>query len=101
MWCKRKSLDWQELTTIEQINLSDEKQTFLALNEFLIDRGPSPYLTKLDVYVGDHFLTTYEGDGIIIATPNGSTAYQMSAGGPIIHQTVRKLSYLWLFDDEF
>eukprot|EP00331_Platyophrya_macrostoma_P030203 CAMPEP_0176441850 /NCGR_PEP_ID=MMETSP0127-20121128/21458_1 /TAXON_ID=938130 /ORGANISM="Platyophrya macrostoma, Strain WH" /LENGTH=315 /DNA_ID=CAMNT_0017826737 /DNA_START=150 /DNA_END=1097 /DNA_ORIENTATION=+ len=71
-----------------ELEQRDKQGTVLALNEFLIDRGPSPVMSKLDVYVEDQFLTTYEGDGIIIATPNGSTAYQLSAGGPIIHQTV-------------
>jgi len=71
-----------------EIKKGGEKQKFLALNEFLIDRGPSPFICKLDVYVEDKFLTTFEGDGIIIATPTGSTAYQLSAGGPIVHQLV-------------
>lgn len=54
------------------------------MNEVVIDRGPSPYSLQLDIYIDNNKLTTCFGDGIIIATPTGSTAYSMSAGGSII-----------------
>jgi len=66
----------------------EDSKHFLALNEGLLDRGPSPLAVKLDCYLEDHLLTTFDGDGVIISTPNGSTAYQLSAGGPVLHQTV-------------
>ena len=50
----------------------------------MIDRGPSPYSVQLDLYVDDVKLTSIIGDGIILATPTGSTAYSMSAGGSVI-----------------
>ena len=66
----------------------------------MIDRGPHPSVVTLDIYVNDSFLTTTSGDGLLISTPSGSTAYALSgnntikifnyiiiilAGGPIMH----------------
>eukprot|EP00055_Hartaetosiga_balthica_P012235 m.58736 g.58736 ORF g.58736 m.58736 type:complete len:773 (-) comp7879_c0_seq1:28-2346(-) len=58
------------------------------LNEIVVDRGPSPYLTKLLVFVGDVMVTTVQGDGLIVATPTGSTAYSLAAGGSMCHPSV-------------
>ena len=55
-----------------------------ALNEINIIRDPVHSLLSIKVYVNDLFLNTYWGDGILMATPTGSTAYSMSAGGPIL-----------------
>ncbi|CAM9771744.1 unnamed protein product [Chrysoparadoxa australica] len=59
-----------------------------ALNEMVIDRGTSPYLSNLEVYCDDLHITTVQADGLIIATPTGSTAYSMSAGGSMVHPSV-------------
>lgn len=61
-----------------------ELQNFHVLNEIVVDRGPSPYSVQLDLYVDGNKLTSIVGDGIIISTPTGSTAYNMSAGGSIV-----------------
>lgn len=55
-----------------------------ALNEINIIRDPIHSLLAIKVFVNDSFLNTYWGDGILMATPTGSTAYSMSAGGPIL-----------------
>jgi NAD kinase len=70
------------------IRKDEDTKTFLALNEGIVDRGPSPLAVKLDCFLEDNFVTTFDGDGVIMSTPNGSTAYQLSAGGPIIHSLV-------------
>jgi len=59
-------------------------KTFYALNDFVIDRGKSQRIIKLELYAGDNFISSYKSDGLIIATPTGSTAYSLSAGGPIM-----------------
>ena len=55
-----------------------------SLNEIVIGRDDGMKMLKLNVYVNDDYLYTYHADGIIIATPTGSTAYNLSAGGPIV-----------------
>ena len=55
-----------------------------ALNELNVIRNPEHSLLAIKVFVEDVYLNTYWGDGILLATPTGSTAYSLSAGGPII-----------------
>ncbi|KAL7516863.1 hypothetical protein ACHAWX_001838 [Stephanocyclus meneghinianus] len=59
-----------------------------VLNEVVIDRGSSPYLASLECFCDDVHLTTVQADGIIFATPTGSTAYSMAAGGSVVHPAV-------------
>jgi NAD+ kinase len=61
---------------------------FEVLNEVVIDRGSSPYLSNLDCFCDDKYITTVQADGIIMSTPTGSTAYSMSAGGSMVHPSV-------------
>ena len=67
---------------------STHEAEYSALNEVLLGRGSSPFLTNFDACVDGVSLTTVQADGIIIATPTGSTAYNLSAGGPICMPTV-------------
>ncbi len=55
-----------------------------ALNDALIIRGDNPHLISISARVGERRLTNYRCDGLIVATPTGSTAYSLAAGGPII-----------------
>lgn len=56
----------------------------MAINDIVIYRAGNLQVVSLNVYVNDSFLCNYHADGLIIATPTGSTAYSMSAGGPIM-----------------
>lgn len=60
------------------------QDSFLSLNDVVLDRGASSRLIYIDAYVDSRFLTSYRADGLIVSTPTGSTAYSMSAGGPLI-----------------
>lgn len=62
--------------------------TFYSLNEFIVNRGPSGVLSTIEVYVDGQHITTAQGDGLIIATPSGSTAYNISAGGCMVSPLV-------------
>lgn len=62
-----------------------------ALNDLTIYRSNVASLVSVHVYVDDIFLNTYWGDGLIVSTPTGSTAYSLSAGGPIITPGSRNL----------
>ncbi len=55
-----------------------------AFNEIVIQRKDSGSLLKIETYINNNFLATYSADGLIIAAPSGSTAYSMSANGPIV-----------------
>lgn len=56
----------------------------LALNDFVISRGAVPRLIELEVRVNGDLLTSYRGDGLIVSSPTGSTAYSLAAGGAVV-----------------
>ncbi|KIX05421.1 uncharacterized protein Z518_06293 [Rhinocladiella mackenziei CBS 650.93] len=66
----------------------DEGEQFEVLNELVIDRGPSAYVSNLELYGDDELLTIVQADGCIFSTPTGSTAYSLSAGGSLIHPSI-------------
>ena len=60
----------------------------LVLNEVVVDRGPSPYLSNIDLFIDGKHVTSVQGDGLIVSTPTGSTAYAVAAGASMIHPSV-------------
>lgn len=75
---------------IQGYKLGKRKKT-IALNDIVIHRVFDLSIITMNVYVNGDLLTTYLADGIIVATPTGSTAYNMSAGGPIVDPTSKLL----------
>lgn len=56
----------------------------VALNEFVLERAQSTTV-RLDIYLDGHHISHYSGDGLIVSSPTGSTAYSLAAGGPVLH----------------
>lgn len=67
------------------------EESFEVLNELVVDRGPSPYVSLLELFGDDHHMTTVQADGLTVSTPTGSTAYSLSAGGSLVHPEVPAL----------
>lgn len=55
------------------------------LNEIVLDRGPNPVMSSIEVFGDEEHFTTVQADGICVATPTGSTAYNLAAGGSLCH----------------
>lgn len=68
-----------------------ESREYQALNEAVLARGPQSRMVKIAVFIGEEPVAAYNADGVIVATPTGSTAYSLSAGGPIVDPAVRCL----------
>ena len=60
-----------------------------ALNDIVLTRLESMKMLRFSLYVNDQFITRYNADGIIVATPTGSTGYSISAGGPVVDPCMR------------
>ena len=60
----------------------------LAMNDVVVNRGATSGMVELRVEVDGHFVANQRADGLIIATPTGSTAYSLSAGGPLLHPSI-------------
>ncbi|CAG2165483.1 unnamed protein product [Oppiella nova] len=76
----------ETISAIEK--LSKQNTCHLVLNEVVVDRGPSPYLSNIDLYIDGKHITTVQGDGLIVSTPTGSTAYAVAAGAAMVHPSV-------------
>lgn len=68
---------------------SGERVTRYACNDAVINQGALARLIELEAYLDDQLITRYRADGLIVATPTGSTAYTLAAGGPIVTPEVR------------
>lgn len=68
-----------------------------ALNDVVLSRGNETHLIEFDVIINQQFVSHYRSDGMILSTPTGSTAYSLSAGGPIMHPELNAIVLVPMF----
>uniref|UniRef100_A0A061QYZ8 NAD+ kinase n=1 Tax=Tetraselmis sp. GSL018 TaxID=582737 RepID=A0A061QYZ8_9CHLO len=66
---------------------------FEVMNEVVVDRGSNPYLTKIECYEKGKLFTKVQADGVLLATPTGSTAYSVAAGGSMVHPNISAIMF--------
>lgn len=87
----KHAIDERMLLNIRLIRGKDKVLEDHVLNDVVINKGVLARIVNLDVSVNGQHMTSYRADGLIIATPTGSTAYSLSAGGPILHPSMHAL----------
>ncbi len=90
----------EESRFLLHMRIHDEDTTYFqgdALNDVVLSRGNETHLIAFDVYINNQFVSHYRSDGLILATPTGSTAYALSAGGPIMHPQLNAIVIVPMF----
>ena len=85
---KNYTIENRMMLSLHINTLNGKSDEYHALNDIVVDHGHSGRILKTEVTVSEKYLNTYESDGLIFSTPTGSTAYSLSAGGPIITPTI-------------
>ena len=84
-------IDRRMMLCVEHYEKGALKEKHYCLNDAVFGRGVSMRLCDISVYCGDRLMNDYFADGLIFATPTGSTAYSLSAGGPVLEPTIESV----------
>jgi NAD+ kinase len=87
----RAGIDERVLLFVERTHDGSILTQQRVLNEAVVHKGTLARMIELELYIDGGFVCRYRADGLIVATPTGSTAYSMSAGGPILHPAVESI----------
>ena len=83
-----------ERALLEAELAGEESSPFYALNDVVVARGAAARTVRIEASIDGEALTTYRGDGVIVATATGSTGYSLAAGGPILHPQAKEFLLL-------
>ncbi len=86
------NLDKRALLRVTLYRQGNKLDTFLALNDAVINQGAFARLIEMDLEVDGRKVVNIKADGMIVATPTGSTAHSLSAGGPIVHPSLQSIT---------
>ncbi|MCU0332626.1 MAG: NAD(+)/NADH kinase [Ignavibacteriaceae bacterium] len=89
---KKKKYTIEERMVLTGICIGHQTGELFAVNDLVIEKGGWPKMIELTVRVDDEYVTTFSADGLIIATPTGSTGYSLSTGGPIVAPTTKAIT---------
>ncbi len=89
---KKKKYTIEERMVLSGICNAHQTGELIAVNDLVIEKGGWPKMIELTVWVDDEYVTTFSADGLIIATPTGSTGYSLSTGGPIVAPTTKAIT---------
>ena len=81
----------ERMMLVGRVKKQDREEENTALNDIVISRFGSLQILTLHIYVNGQFLNSFSADGMIVATPTGSTGYNMSAGGPVVEPSANLL----------
>jgi len=87
----RAAVEQRSLVQCDLLRDGAVRGTYLVFNDAVVNKTALARLNTYDLYVDQVFVSSYRADGMIVATPTGSTAYSLSAGGPVLMPTVRAL----------
>ena len=82
---------WVEERTMLSVSVNSSGPAQQALNDAVVSRGVRPRVVNVQATIDGELFTTFTADGVILATPTGSTGYSMAAGGPLVHPAVRAI----------
>jgi len=89
---KKKKYTIEERMVLSGISNDNKNSNLIAVNDLVIEKGGWPKMIELTVWVDNEYVTTFSADGLIIATPTGSTGYSLSTGGPIVTPTTKAIT---------
>lgn len=89
---KNEEIIVEQRNTLHAECLSEKSDMFYAINDIVIERGKHPKMIEISIEIDNEYVSTFSADGIILATPTGSTGYSLSTGGPIVNPLTESIT---------